>query len=336
MRGFRLVLPLAAAGLASAQSGGDASALVEEVASLARSAKSWHAEGSLVTRGPDGRNQPAVPFKIDYVPPRYARLETTGGDLPLLRICDGAAQTTYYPEFKGFVRVLLPQVGACVFPINAWPPFSLTLQSPALSGTDTVTVDGHPQPCQVVQGDFTWPGRDPTVKETVTLCIDRQRKRIVRYQLRHTAPAPPSTQTYTFSSLEPGADLASSLFEFQPPEGSRPLATIDWLTPIPGTPPGVYRVSDAVSAPVLISPSPPAYPAEAALLTGANTVGLRVEIGKDGIPRNIQVSRSLAPGLDEAAVKCVTRWRFQPAMSSAGQVAVAATILVHFIDPKQN
>jgi TonB family protein len=337
MFGFRLVLLLTTAGWACAQSASqsasDAATLVEEAATLARSGKSWRAEGSLVTRGADGKDQPAVSFKIAFLVPRYARLEIAGGEAPLLRICEGSAQWTYYPSLQGFVRVLLPQIGPCAFPVNAWPPLSNTLQSPVLAGTETVTVNGQPRACQVVRGAFTWPGRDPGVKEIVTLCIDRQSLHILRYQLQHLAPGEPSTRTYTFAAIEFNPELPSNLFDFQAPEGSRALATIDWLTPIPSASPGVYRVSDDVSAPILTEVMPPKYPAEAALLSGGNTVTLHVEIGPDGIPHNVQVARSLGAGLDEEAVKCVKRWRFQPGMSAAGPIAVAATVLVHFMDP---
>lgn len=333
MTGIRFLLVLAMTGLASAQSGGDAASLVAEVASLAREAKSWHVEGNLVARGSDGKDQPAARVRISFQPPRYARLETSGGDTPLLRVCEGYSQWTEYTEFKGFVRVLLPQIGPCAFPLNAWPALSSTLQSPVLGAVDSITVDGHPRACQTVRGDFTWPGRSAAIQETVNLCIDRQRKLILRYQLQHRAPGPPSSWTYTFSSLERDPELTASLFEFHAPEGSRAMATIDWLTPFPGVSPGVHRVSDEVSAPILTRLSPPVYPAEAALLSGGNTVALHVEIGPDGIAHNVQVSRSLGAGLDEEAVKCVKRWRFQPAMSASGQVAVAATIFVHFMEP---
>ena len=335
MSGMRFPLVLAMAGLASAQSAGDASSLIAEVASLAREAKSWRVEGTLVTRGPDGKDQPAIAVHIFFQPPRYARLETSGGDTALLRVCEGSSQWTEYAEFQGFVRVLLPQIGPCAFPLNAWPALSSTVQSPVLGAVDTVAVDGHPQVCQTVRGDFTWRGRDAGIQETVNLCIDRQRKLILRYQLRHSAPGPPWTWTYTFSSLQRDSELAASLFEFHAREGSRAMATIDWLTPFPAVSSGVYRVSDEVSAPILTSVSPPVYPSEAALLSGGNTVALHVEIGPDGIPHNVQVARSLGAGLDEEAVKCVKRWRFQPAMSASGQVAVAATIFVHFVDTAQ-
>jgi outer membrane lipoprotein-sorting protein len=332
MAGMGVVLLFTTAASAYAQPGGDAAVLVQEASSVALGAKSWRAEGTLVTRAPYGAGEPDVSFKVFYQLPRYARLETTGGGGSVVRVCEGAAQWTYYADLEGFVKVLLPQIGPCAFPLNAWPPLASTLQSPVLAGSDTLTVDGHPETCQIVRGNFTWEGRDPMVKETVTLCIDRAQKRILRYQLEHRGPGPVTTQTYTFSSLQIDPELDGGLFAFDPPDGSRALATIDWLTPIAGTPSGVYRVSDAVSAPILSSVVPPDRPAATAVAAGANTVALHAEIGRNGVPRAMVVFRSLGLGLDEQAIECVSQWRFQPAMSNIGPVAVAATIFVHFAD----
>ena len=322
---------LAAAQFVRAQAGGDAGSLVRDVSAVALAAKTWRAEGTLVRRGADGKDDPPLKFRMAFQLPRYARYEVSGGDLPFLRICDGQAQRTYYPDLKGFVRVILPQIGPCAYPLNAWPPLAQTLAFPALSGTDTITVDGHPQPCQIVRAALTWSSRDPAVKETVTLCIDREHKRILRYQLQHSNPAPAWAETYTFSLLEIDPTLEQKLFDFQAPEGSRPFATIDWLTPIAGIPAGVFQVSNAVSAPILTDLVPPLTPSDAALVEGGNTVLLHVQIGRDGVPRGIEVIRSLGQGMDEAAVNSVKQWRFKPGENAAGPAPVAATIYVHFM-----
>jgi len=319
--------------LAVAQAGGDAASLVRDVSTAAMSATSWRAEGSVVRRGADGRVQAPVRFRIAFQPPRYARLEISGADATLLRICDGGAQRTYYPDLKGFVRVALPQIGPCAFPINAWPPLAATLARPTLAGTDTLRVEGRPTACQIVRSPFTWAGRDPAVKETVTLWIDRTQHRILRYQMEHSAPGPATSETYTFSSLEMNAELKASAFDFEAPAGSHAFATIDWLSPISGLAEGVAQVSDAVSAPVLTKVMPPVAPPEAAMVEGGNTVALHVQIGIDGVVEAVEVSRSLGPGMDEAAVAAVKHWRFTPGMSVSGPVTVAGTVLVHFMDP---
>lgn len=313
------------------QTGVDAASLVRSASAAALAAKSWEAEGKLV-RSENGKDQAALAFHMWFQPPRYARLEIRSGDIPLTRVCEGTAQWTYFPDLKGFIRVLLPQIGPCAFPLNAWAPLSITLPNPAAGTTDTISIDGHPQTCRTVRSPFTWQGRDPAVKETVTLCIAAEQSRILRYRIEHTNPAPAWAETYTFSSLKMDQQLPANLFDFQAPEGSHAFATIDWLSPIPPTP-GVNQVSDAVSAPILLEMTPAIAPAEAALVEEGNTVALHVQIGRDGLVHSVEVSRSLGTGMDEAAQKAVKQWRFKPGESASGPVAVAGTILVHFMGP---
>jgi TonB family protein len=338
---IRSAILLALAQSAFAQAADDPALLVREAAATAQVARSWKAEGKLA-RSENGRDQPAVTFRIAFqLPPggikspgpRSARLEIEGGDLPLTRICDGSAQRTYYPDLKGFIRVVLPQFAPCAYPLIAWPALDVSLSPPAAVGTDTITVDHHARPCEIVRAAFAASGRDAGVRESVTLCIDRESKKVLRYQLQHSSPAPAWSETYTFSSLEIDPQLPPALFDFQAPEGSHAFATIDWLTPISNLAAGVVQVSNAVNAPVLVELTPPIAPAEAALVEGGNTVALRIQIGRDGTVHAVEVSRSLGTGMDEAAVKCVKQWRFKPGESASGPVAVAGTIFVHFMDP---
>jgi TonB family protein len=46
----------------------------------------------------------------------------------------------------------------------------------------------------------------------------------------------------------------------------------------------------------------------------SGNVQLRLTVGTDGLPREIQVEKQLGYGLDEAAVAAVGQWKFQPAM----------------------
>ena len=325
---LRLAALLALAAAVAAQPARDAAALVREVAAAAFAAKSWQAEGTLV-RSENGADQPPVKFRLAFQPPRYARLEILDGENPVLRVCNGAGQWMFYPRLKGFVKVMLPQIGPCAFPLNAWAAMDKTLANPKAGARDRVAVNGHPQPCQIVRGSFTWLGRDPVVNETVTMCIDAEKHRILRYQLAHASPAPAWSETYTFSSMQADTVLSTALFDFQAPEGSHDFATIDWLTPIPIIP-GVYQVSDAVSAPVLLAMKAPAAPAAAWPSADGHAVTIRVQIGRDGLVQAIDVVGPAGAALDEAAVKCVNDWRFQPGVSADGPEVVAGTIQVHF------
>jgi hypothetical protein len=71
-------------------------------------------------------------------------------------------------------------------------------------------------------------------------------------------------------------------------------------------------------------------------------VQLHATIGEDGVPRDLRVTRSLDPELDQIAISCVREWRFQPGRKRPGSfnvvgaeeigepVPVAATIQVNF------
>jgi periplasmic protein TonB len=59
-------------------------------------------------------------------------------------------------------------------------------------------------------------------------------------------------------------------------------------------------------------------------------VVLRLVVGSDGNPRDIQVVRALGLGLDEKAIEAVRKWRFEPARKDGKPVAVAVNIEVNF------
>jgi TonB family protein len=95
-------------------------------------------------------------------------------------------------------------------------------------------------------------------------------------------------------------------------------------------PEGVYRVGNGISAPSLLSKVEPQYTQEARAGKIQGTSLLMVEIGPDGIARNITIQRSLEPGLDQKAIDAVTQWRFRPGTKDGVPVTVAATIEVNF------
>jgi len=64
--------------------------------------------------------------------------------------------------------------------------------------------------------------------------------------------------------------------------------------------------------------------------TYSRTVVLQASIGRDGIPRNIEIVRSLGLGLDEQAVECVSKWRFEPGLKNGKAVEVRETFEVNF------
>ena len=91
-----------------------------------------------------------------------------------------------------------------------------------------------------------------------------------------------------------------------------------------------YRVGGGVSAPALLYKVEPAYTESARTAKIAGTVLLYVEVQPAGTAANIQVRRSIDPGLDQQAIAAVQRWRFRPGMKDGVPVTVAATIEVNF------
>ena len=93
-------------------------------------------------------------------------------------------------------------------------------------------------------------------------------------------------------------------------------------------PAGVYRVGDGITAPKLLSKTEPQYTEEARAAKIQGTTILMVEIGPDGLARNLEVNRSLEPGLDQKAIEAVQQWHFSPATKDGAPVTVQATIEV--------
>jgi TonB family protein len=91
-----------------------------------------------------------------------------------------------------------------------------------------------------------------------------------------------------------------------------------------------YLENAPTTGPALISRAEPEYTAAAKSAGIQGKVELSITIGTDGIARDIQVIRSLDPGLDKQAIECVTKWRFRPASRGGHPVTAFATVEVDF------
>ena len=92
---------------------------------------------------------------------------------------------------------------------------------------------------------------------------------------------------------------------------------------------GAFHIGGGVTAPkVLFSPDPE-YSDEARKAKYQGTVVLSLIVGPDGVPHDIQVSRSLGLGLDEKAIEAVKTWRFEPGKRDGRPVATYANIEVN-------
>ncbi len=300
-----------------------AAALVGQAAAIARTANSFIAEGTLVEErgGKIAREQ----FRIRYQqsPPFRARLEVVGGTASLVRICDGSSQWTYYGSNNNYVRVMLPQIGPCVDPINAWPLLPWTLHDPVLLSKERVPFENGSRQCEAVRGSYIVSSGD-TSHRILTLCIDSATGLILRYRIEESAPEH-RVRTISFSEIKTDAKLDPGSFQFRAPSGSREVGVINWLDPIARPSGSVFRVSNEVTAPLLTSMFVPEMPA-AGLKDHA--VIFYVEVNKLGATQNIKVVSSVNPDLDRKAAVAVAKWRFDPAWSEHGPVTVATAIAI--------
>lgn len=94
--------------------------------------------------------------------------------------------------------------------------------------------------------------------------------------------------------------------------------------------PEAHQVGGDVKAPTLITKVEPQYAPDAKLAKYSGAVLLILEIGTDGVPRNVAVLRGLGLGLDQKAVDAVKQWRFKPGTQNGNPVPVTAHVEVDF------
>ena len=134
--------------------------------------------------------------------------------------------------------------------------------------------------------------------------------------------------------LPAGADPASGMDE-RPASGSD-APRIDQHARSPDAPPAPAAATDPAASPPaaasgdagvprLVSSPPPAYPRSALRSGAAGDVVVRIDVGANGVPTDVEVVRSSRHrDLDRAATQAVRRWRFQPAVRNG--VPVAASV----------
>jgi TonB family protein len=82
---------------------------------------------------------------------------------------------------------------------------------------------------------------------------------------------------------------------------------------------GAYRVGGDIAPPRLMRARQPEYTPEARAARIEGRVELYATIGEDGMPRDIQVTHGLDPGLDQKAIECAREWQFQPGRKLPGR-----------------
>lgn len=269
------------------QKANDSQSLLAQIGSYARTGTSWNAVGSAVTEGPNGQREIEL-LHIAYrlTPQPEARLEITSGPNQLLRICDHNSQWTYYRATNTYVRVMLPKIGPCAYPINSWPLLASNIRFPVFAGMENV----GPYRCSDIIGkNDDLAGTRPFTQ----VCIDSQTGLVVRFRV-HQLPPLPWLRTYAFSSLERNTALDPDLFIFHPPSGSKQIATINWIDRIAPPRDSAVRISDQMEIPELLSIVAPQIHGPVPVLPPNSSVILTAELGGHGRLQNIKSRPLLA------------------------------------------
>lgn len=96
-------------------------------------------------------------------------------------------------------------------------------------------------------------------------------------------------------------------------------------------PEGIYPAgTHGRTVPEAVYSPEPSFSEEARKTKQQGTVTLLLVVGADGRTYNIHVGQSLGYGLDEEAIKAVSRWRFKPAMYNGQPVATQIAVQVDF------
>jgi TonB family protein len=94
---------------------------------------------------------------------------------------------------------------------------------------------------------------------------------------------------------------------------------------------GVYKAGNGVTAPTLRWQVRPSYTTEAMQRKIQGTVVLEMIVGRDGVPSDVRVVRSLdANGLDVEAIRAARQWRFNPGRFGETPVDVLVMLVIDF------
>jgi TonB family protein len=90
------------------------------------------------------------------------------------------------------------------------------------------------------------------------------------------------------------------------------------------------RVGEGITAPVLVQRAEPVYPDEYRRARVEGIVILQLAISETGAIEDVSVLKSVAPGLDMAAVDAVRGWTFKPATKEGKPVPVLFNLTINF------
>jgi TonB family protein len=94
--------------------------------------------------------------------------------------------------------------------------------------------------------------------------------------------------------------------------------------------PSIRRNGGRTSPPRAIYQSPPEFSERARREKKQGVVTLGLVVNEKGIPENVRVITPLGYGLDEQAIDCARKWRFEPAEKDGKALAVSIAMQMDF------
>jgi TonB family protein len=92
----------------------------------------------------------------------------------------------------------------------------------------------------------------------------------------------------------------------------------------------IYKIGPGILPPKVLEKTEPIYTDQARSAKLEGTVALVMVVGVDQRAHDIQVKKSLDPGLDASAVASIKTWRFEPGTKNGKPVPVRANVEVNF------
>jgi protein TonB len=90
------------------------------------------------------------------------------------------------------------------------------------------------------------------------------------------------------------------------------------------------RIAPPIEAPVVVTRVEPHYPDDYRRARVSGIVILEAAVSEAGAIENVGILKSLAPGIDMAALDAVRQWKFKPAMQNGKPVASLFNLTVNF------
>lgn len=209
---MRLLFSLALAYCCFAENRKDAAALVQAVADMASSTKTWRIEGSVE----DSEYKPPATFSLFMRAPAEVRFEENNSRIPAIIVCDTANAWVYSPPLNRYRMQPASESTLCSPIVGDWKSLPITLKSLELAGHRKLEIGGKTIDCQMVRGKSeAKPPLSGEIKRE--LCVDANSGLILWEEEKFSG----ARRTYTYTKIDRDIVMAADVFMPVLPPGSQ-------------------------------------------------------------------------------------------------------------------